>query len=65
MTDNIPKKTILKVTELDKPQYNSTLKLMKKLDEIQINKKDFILPNEELEKIHEKVDHYNITQNLA
>ena len=58
MTDNnnIPKKTILKVTELDKPQYNSTLKLIKKLDEIQINKKDFNLPNEELEKIHEKVN---------
>jgi len=40
---------------LDKPQYNSTLKLIKKLDEFESKKNELNLPDEEIEKIHEKV----------
>ncbi|CAF0810827.1 unnamed protein product [Brachionus calyciflorus] len=41
--------------DLDKPQYNSTLKLIKKLDEIKLNNKPQMhLSDDEIEKIHEK-----------
>ena len=52
MSDNVKNKVF---NELDKPQYNSVLKLIKKLDEIQLNTKEFNLAEEQLEKIHEKV----------
>ena len=45
-------------TELDKPQYNSTLKLIKKLDDIKVNTKEFNLADEQIEKIHEKVNYF-------
>ena len=45
-------------TELDKPQYNSTLKLIKKLDDIKVNTKEFNLADEQIEKIHEKVNFF-------
>jgi hypothetical protein len=42
--------------DLDKPQYNSTLRLMKKLEEIKLdNKIQVNLPEDQLERIHEKV----------
>lgn len=41
--------------ELDKPQYNSTLKLIKKLDDIKLNKLQVQLTEDEIERIHEKV----------
>lgn len=42
--------------DLDKPQYNSTLKLIKKLDDMEKNNKAQIhLSDDELERIHEKV----------
>ena len=43
--------------DLDKPQYNSTLRLLKKLDDMKLenNKVHMKLPEEELERIHEKV----------
>ncbi len=46
------------VQELDKPQYNSSLKLIKKFDELNlVNEKNSkaTLPTEQLEKINEKV----------
>lgn len=46
------------VHELDKPQYNSSLKLIKKFDELNlVNEKNnkATLPTEQLEKINEKV----------
>jgi hypothetical protein len=52
MSDNLKKKSF---NELDRPQYNSTLKLIKKLDEIQTKTKDFNLAEDQIEKIHEKV----------
>lgn len=46
--------------DLDKPQYNSTLKLIKRLDDLQLsnNKAQFHLSDEEIERIHEKVCKY-------
>ena len=46
-----------KVADLDKPQYNSTLRLLKKLDDIKLEnaKIQVNLPEEQLERIHEKV----------
>ena len=41
--------------ELDKPQYNSILKLIKRLDDIQLDTNAFNLAEEQIEKIHEKV----------
>jgi hypothetical protein len=52
MSDNFKKNSY---SELDRPQYNSTLKLIKKLDEIQTNTKEFNLASEQIERIHEKV----------
>lgn len=42
--------------DLEKPQYNSTLKLIKKLDEFKLNEKQNVrLSDDEIERIHEKV----------
>ena len=52
MSDKLKKKSY---NELDRPQYNSTLKLIKKLDEIQTKTKEFNLAEDQIERIHEKV----------
>ncbi|RNA08507.1 hypothetical protein BpHYR1_032338 [Brachionus plicatilis] len=41
--------------DLDRPQYNSTLKLIKKLDDFKVDDKQQVhLTDEEIERIHEK-----------
>ena len=52
MSDNLKKNVY---SDLDRPQYNSTLKLIKKLDDIQTNSKEFNLADDQIERIHEKV----------
>lgn len=45
--------------DLEKPQYNSTLKLIKKLDEFKLHEKQNVhLSDDEIERIHEKVWKY-------
>ena len=56
MNDSNGKKVI--VSNLDRPQYNSSAKLFKRLEEINNLKTDTNLDEQEIERICEKVNSY-------
>jgi hypothetical protein len=44
--------------ELNVPVYNSTLKLVKQIENVQADKCKIKIPSIEIDRIHEKVKHY-------